>query len=72
MGLEWFWFLVSRNPIFPSCNGGWTGGPWKTLSLGPKSGSPVRGQSCPHPSDEETEADSHVAQAHGRCHLSAV
>lgn len=34
MALEWFWFLLSHVPIFSSCNGGWAGGPPKTLSLG--------------------------------------
>lgn len=42
MDIEWFWFLLSRGPIFPFYNGGQTGGPWKTLSLQPKSGSPLR------------------------------
>lgn len=22
MDIEWFWFLLSRGPIFPFCNGG--------------------------------------------------
>lgn len=35
MDLEWFWFLLSWARIFPSCNGGWTGGPGKALSLEP-------------------------------------
>lgn len=34
MDLEEFWLFLSPAPIFPSWNGGWAGGPPKTLSLG--------------------------------------
>lgn len=42
MDIEWFWFPFSRGPIFLFCNGGWTGGPWKTLSREPKNISSLR------------------------------